>query len=116
MKKGDRIRITETPEDYKFFSVGDVGTVISSEVSGSLYTLCDFNDQGNGNVVYGSGEYYIDGAMYVKYEVIEIYRPDKLQHTDGFKHGPSNAGSPQCKSGSIASGGLRAYCTCDICY
>jgi len=30
--------------------------------------------------------------------------------------GPSHAGSEQCQSGSIASGGTRAHCTCDVCY
>jgi hypothetical protein len=30
--------------------------------------------------------------------------------------GPSHDGSPYCKSGSIASGGTRAHCTCDTCF
>lgn len=29
---------------------------------------------------------------------------------------PSHNGSKNCKSGSIASGGKRAHCTCDICF
>lgn len=28
----------------------------------------------------------------------------------------SHNGSPRCRSGSIASGGTRAHCTCDTCY
>lgn len=30
--------------------------------------------------------------------------------------GPSRNGSPRCRSGSIASGGTREYCTCDTCF
>lgn len=28
----------------------------------------------------------------------------------------SHNGSPRCRSGSIASGGHRAHCTCDTCF
>jgi len=30
--------------------------------------------------------------------------------------GPSKNGSRYCRSGSIASGGAREYCTCDSCF
>ena len=30
--------------------------------------------------------------------------------------GPSHEGSPHCRSGSIASGGTKAHCSCDTCY
>ncbi len=30
--------------------------------------------------------------------------------------GPSHNGSRNCSSGSIASGGTRAHCSCDCCY
>lgn len=30
--------------------------------------------------------------------------------------GPSHDGSRYCESGSIASGGTRAHCTCDRCF
>jgi len=29
---------------------------------------------------------------------------------------PSHNGSPNCESGSIASGGSKAHCSCDICF
>jgi len=29
---------------------------------------------------------------------------------------PSRKGSRHCRSGSIASGGTREYCTCDTCF
>lgn len=29
---------------------------------------------------------------------------------------PSHDGSAMCKSGSIASGGNKAHCTCDACF
>jgi len=29
---------------------------------------------------------------------------------------PTHEGSPYCSSGSIASGGSRAHCTCDRCF
>lgn len=32
------------------------------------------------------------------------------------KSGPSHDGSVRCKSGSIASGGKNAHCSCDTCY
>jgi hypothetical protein len=31
-------------------------------------------------------------------------------------YGPSRNGSKYCESGSIASGGTREFCTCDVCY
>ena len=34
--------------------------------------------------------------------------------TGGF--GPSHEGSTRCESGSIASGGHIAHCTCDTCF
>ena len=33
---------------------------------------------------------------------------------EGMK--PSHFGSARCESGSIASGGNRAHCTCDTCF
>jgi hypothetical protein len=30
--------------------------------------------------------------------------------------GPSHNGASHCKSGSIASGGTRAHCSCDACF
>jgi hypothetical protein len=30
--------------------------------------------------------------------------------------GPNKRGSTYCRSGSIASGGKREYCTCDTCF
>lgn len=30
--------------------------------------------------------------------------------------GPSHEGSARCQSGSIASGGTKAHCTCDVCF
>lgn len=29
---------------------------------------------------------------------------------------PSHDGSSRCESGSIASGGSRAHCSCDVCF
>lgn len=34
----------------------------------------------------------------------------------GRPFGPDKKGSPYCRSGSIASGGTREYCTCDTCF
>jgi len=36
--------------------------------------------------------------------------------TYSSKYGPGHNGSRGCKSGSIASGGTRAHCSCDYCY
>lgn len=33
-----------------------------------------------------------------------------------YSFGPSFKGSKNCESGSIASGGNRSYCSCDICF
>jgi hypothetical protein len=30
--------------------------------------------------------------------------------------GPSHNGSPNCESGSIASGGNKSHCSCDTCF
>lgn len=32
------------------------------------------------------------------------------------KFGPSHEGSVMCRSGSLASGGTRAHCTCNTCF
>jgi hypothetical protein len=32
------------------------------------------------------------------------------------KFGPSHDGSSRCESGSIASGGAKSHCTCDVCF
>ncbi len=39
-------------------------------------------------------------------------------HVDLYadRGGPTHDGSPRCQSGSIASGGRNAYCTCDTCF
>lgn len=34
--------------------------------------------------------------------------------TDSFA--PSHDGSSRCESGSIASGGTRSHCSCDVCF
>ena len=34
----------------------------------------------------------------------------------GTGMGPSHNGSKGCESGSIASGGTRSHCTCDVCF
>ncbi len=34
----------------------------------------------------------------------------------GTGMGPSHNGSKGCESGSIASGGKNAHCTCDVCF
>jgi len=34
----------------------------------------------------------------------------------GVSVGPSERGSRNCRSGSLASGGNRPYCTCDTCF
>lgn len=42
----------------------------------------------------------------------------KCKICENYKTGmkPIHKGSKNCKSGSIASGGKRAHCTCDICF
>jgi hypothetical protein len=32
------------------------------------------------------------------------------------RFGPSREGSPRCQSGSLASGGTKTFCTCDVCF
>lgn len=39
---------------------------------------------------------------------------DTLKNGDGW--GPSHFGSSGCRSGSLASGGRNAHCTCDGCF
>lgn len=40
----------------------------------------------------------------------------KLIHEVYNGFGPSHEGSKRCESGSIASGGDRAHCTCSVCF
>ena len=44
----------------------------------------------------------------------EIYDNCSGCHQDGMY--PSHNGSKMCESGSIASGGTKDHCTCDICF
>ncbi len=37
-------------------------------------------------------------------------------HDSRDRFGPSHRGARNCESGSIASGGDRAHCTCDWCW
>ena len=50
-------------------------------------------------------------------EVEEITFP-RTKDCDGCRReaGPSHDGSKNCKSGSIASGGTKAHCSCDTCF
>ena len=36
------------------------------------------------------------------------------EHPGGY--GPSHEGSPNCKSGSLRSGGQKSHCTCSLCF
>jgi hypothetical protein len=70
---------------------------------------------------------YINGNMimssWVKDEIISAIKillarnvecKTCLEIAGGF--GPSHNGSPNCESGSIASGGNRSHCSCDTCF
>ena len=62
-------------------------------------------------VVFAGGDFLI-----VDRELgVEAERPAK--HCDGCREGgPSHYGSARCESGSLASGGTRAHCSCDRCF
>lgn len=67
-----------------------------------------------------------DKSLWPLIEMIELSKTDcygwdqlkergiPLGHNRPF--GPSRNGSRNCRSGSIASGGKSAYCTCDTCF
>lgn len=38
----------------------------------------------------------------------------EIRHNHNF--GPTHFGSRRCESGSLASGGNIAHCTCDVCF
>lgn len=42
--------------------------------------------------------------------------PDCPTCNDGESFKPTHSGSSRCKSGSIASGGNKAHCSCDTCF
>ena len=46
------------------------------------------------------------------------YRNSVRENCEECKSGTpvDHFGSPRCRSGSIASGGHRAHCTCDTCF
>ena len=51
------------------------------------------------------------------YHIIEQPRPECSQCREiGTGMGPSHDGSKSCESGSIASGGKRSHCSCDVCF
>jgi hypothetical protein len=43
-------------------------------------------------------------------------RLEALDKIRGAFHGPSFEGSERCRSGSLASGGTRSRCSCDVCW
>lgn len=47
-----------------------------------------------------------------------IFRRDELDHPVVPEQGmaPSPGGKPNCKSGSLESGGDRTFCSCDTCF
>jgi len=44
----------------------------------------------------------------------EMYDNCQTCQYEGMK--PSHDGSNNCESGSIASGGNKSHCTCDVCF
>ena len=48
--------------------------------------------------------------------VIRSARCHDCELYGGYGFGPSHQGSPNCKCGSIASGGDKAHCTCRTCF
>lgn len=58
--------------------------------------------------------------LYRSVEHYHIVEPPKAMCSQcrgiGKGIGPSHDGSKGCESGSIASGGNRTHCTCDVCF
>jgi len=50
---------------------------------------------------------------YIRYEAMDTTNC-KLCKNPGM--GPSHNGSTHCESGSIASGGSKSHCSCDVCF
>ena len=46
----------------------------------------------------------------------ECYEHCEYKEEASLSYGPSPDGSKMCKSGSVASGGTKRFCTCDICF
>jgi len=49
------------------------------------------------------GAYRVGGVWYCGFHI-----PDP--------NGPTREGSTRCQSGSLASGGTKTHCSCDICF
>lgn len=71
----------------------------------------------------GIPEFFAGLAEHVKEQVnpqAVMVAPDPRERVEGCSQCESGPvwhnGSKVCKSGSIASGGSRAHCTCDYCY
>jgi len=41
---------------------------------------------------------------------------DKCPTCQKQEFGPSHDGSSRCESGSVASGGNKSHCSCDVCF
>jgi hypothetical protein len=59
-----------------------------------------------------------DGTERIEFQFdrdeLRAEQPCRTCSMPGMK--PSHTGSPRCESGSIASGGKNAHCTCDTCF
>lgn len=97
------------------------------KTTGSLCPGCGANQTG----IYdyprfksGWGEFAIEhknNCPSPEAEPVDCYEWDKLEAAGNRPKclrpfGPRREGSPRCRSGSIASGGHREYCTCDTCF
>ena len=74
----------------------------------------EFNDNGRIDTSYGDKT-----PLGLAKTILRQFEPlcetcEQVKSKGGF--GPSHNGSPSCQSGSIASGGNKAHCTCDTCF
>ena len=119
-REGARVRITHRPANgAPIFQ--DVGTLYQAQPSrkvrikhnrasftgrfleGDIISVRYANKR-DGGVIWAAGDYKEECPTCVRIRV------------EHHGYGPSHNGSSLCRSGSIASGGNRAHCTCDACF
>lgn len=77
--------------------------------------LCDDCYPGNEEWFEGSGMKVRPALIIERMGLVDGCQTCDEERANG-KAAPSHAGSPNCESGSIASGGKDAHCTCNTCF
>lgn len=105
----DTGRVIESWDLDGFATLGDLGVVVDDAVR----RLRTRQDERLPDVVPRGPKYRLVVSTGTSYPYVDTC--EKCRRFNKFG-GPSHDGSAACQSGSIASGGTRAHCSCEACW